>query len=374
MKQVQFITIGILLFLGFSITVAAQLKTGDIVKIKSVSSGKYAKPVSVDNNAGTVLTNQVVIFSNSNDAGLKWKVLASTDGFVRFQNLGSNKFLGILNADKKKYGMIHEKLVARGDDLFWKLEKTSKGFKLKNKGSNLFAAIEGGGSADNAKLIQWSDDGQNDIVWQFENAQSGSSDATGKKVLFDVVLNYISVSEATRNRIDNGDCRRTFGQVSTELWELDENNEMKTRLKSYNNMPELLYNQTNYSNPPTAGLSQYQDNLSASAKNQMGKVTYNIPETLLKGKKIMLVVKTNIGTRHKDNDFATYDALKMKEEEQNTFILDYRASRTEIIEKITDLTASGRNMHLQDFVIPFAAFQKTDDTHKVWVKFSCKLN
>ena len=162
--------------------------------------------------------------------------------------------------------------------------------------------------------------------------------------------------------------------MNTELWELDENNEMKTRLRSYNNMPELLYNQTNYSNPPTAGLSYHQDNRTASANSQMGKVAYNIPESLLTGRKVMLVVKTNVGTRHKDNDFASYDALKMKEEVTNTFILSNTRNRTETIETITDLTTSDRDMHFRDFIIPFSVFQRTDDTHKIWTKFSCKIN
>ena len=137
-------------------------------------------------------------------------------------------------------------------------------------------------------------------------------------------------------------------------------------------MSELLYQQTNFRNPPTAALSKYQDNINSTV--QMSKVTYNIPENLLINKRLMLVVKTNVGSRHKDNDFASYDALKMKEEVQSTFILDNRATRTETIETITDLSSSTRDMHFLDTMIPFAIFQKTDDTHKIWVKISCKKN
>ncbi len=258
--------------------------------------------------------------------------------------------------------------------MYWKLEKIATGFKLKNKNSGLLAAVEGGSVNNNAKLIQWTDQGQPDTEWQFETVGTNISTATGKKVLFDVVLNYIAVSEATRNRIDNGDCRRIFGQVSTELWELDENNEMKTRLRSYNNMSELVYNQTNFQGPPTAGLSYHQDDRNASANSQMGKVTYNIPEILLKEKKLMLVVKTFLGTRHKDSDLSSFDALKMSEEQRNTYILDYRSSRTETIEAITDLANTNQNMNLLNLVIPFSNFARADDTHKIWVKFTCKKN
>jgi hypothetical protein len=291
----------------------------------------------------------------------------------------TNKFLGVLNKSKEQYGFIAQRsetnapgvvgLVMNNDDLLWKLERTAKGFKLKNKNSGLVVAVESGGKNNDAKLIQWADQSQPDIQWQFETIGTTTSTTTGKKVLFDVTLNYIAVSEATRNQIDNGDCKRVFGSISTEIWELNDDNEMVTRLQSYNNMPELIYNQPNYQNPPTAALSYYQDNRTASNTSQMGRVTYNLPETLLKAKKLMLIVKTNLGTRHKDNNFATYDALRMAEETTQSFIL-FNGGQTEIIEAITDLSASSRDMHIQDWVIPFAAFQRTDDTHKLWVKIT----
>jgi hypothetical protein len=226
----------------------------------------------------------------------------------------------------------------------------------------------------NTGVLQLNDNSSSEMEWQFEVAGSGTASASGRKVLFDINLNYIAVSEATRNRIDNGDCRRIFGQVSTELWELDEDNEMKTRIRSYNNMPEIIYQQSNYNNPPTAGLSYYQDGLPGTGASSIGKITYNIPLELLQKKKVMLVVKTNLGSRHKDNDFASYDALRMKQEIQSTYILDSRATRAETIESITDLSALSDDMHLTGYSIPSNYFQRTDDTHKIWVKFNMKRN
>lgn len=374
MKQTN-INLSVLLFsLFFSLAVSAQLKDGEIVKIKNVNSGKYAVPKDVS----TYPDAEITINTGRNDAWFTWKAIAVTGGFYKFQNVHSNLFLGILNSNKQQYGFMVQRGGSRQQDLLWSLVKTATGFKLKNKNSNLFAAIEGGSKENNAKIIQWADQGQADLIWQFETVGSGNSTAAGKKVLFDVTLNYIAVSEATRNRIDNGDCKRVFGQISTELWELDENNEMKTKLRSYNNMPEMIYNQINHEGPPTAALSYYQDNPNASANNQMGKVTYNIPENLLKEKKVMLVVKTYLGTRHKDNDFASYDALRMKEEAQNTYILDYRNSRSETIQAITeDASVSGKSkvdMVLLSHIIPSALFTRADDTHKIWVKISTKIN
>ena len=366
MKRFTLYLTVMLVCLNMMVNVQAQLKNGEVVRIKNVNSGKYAIPVTTD------YSNQIVLSGTAGDIQ-NWKVVY-INGFYKFQNVQTGKFLGLRGASKAQYGFINQKPSGNHTDQQWKLENTSTAFKLKNRNSGLYAAVEGGSKSDNAKLVQWADNAQPDILWQFETVVSGTSSATGKKVLYDITLNYIAVSEATRNQIDNGDCRRIFGQVSTELWELDDDNEMKTRLRSYNNMPELIYNQTNYKNPPTAGLSYHQDNRAASDKNNMGKVTYNIPESLLTGKKLMLVVITNVGTRHKDNDFATYDALKMSDEVRTTYKLNNSGSFTETIQTITDHTASGRNMHLQDFVVPFAVFQRTDDTHKIWVKFTGKKN
>ncbi len=374
MKKIK-TNLSLMLFcLALAVTTDAQLNNGEIVKIKNVSSGKYAIPKDVS----TAADANVVIMTNRSDAWFTWKVVSTGGGYFKFQNMHTNMFLGILNSSKEQYGFVAQKNGGNQADLQWKLVNISTGFKLQNKNSNLFLAIEGGSKANNAKLVQWGDQGQADIQWQFETIGSGSSTASGKKVLFDVVLNYLAVSEATRNKIDNGDCKRIFGLIRTELWELDNNNEMKTKLQSYNNMPEMIYSQTNYEGPPTAALSYYQDNPNASANNQMEKVTYNIPESLLKDKKVMLVVKTYLGTRHKDNDFASFDALRMKEEVQNTYILDARSSRTETIQTITeDASVSGKSkvdMVLLSLIIPSALFTKADDTHKIWVKFSTKIN
>jgi hypothetical protein len=194
----------------------------------------------------------------------------------------------------------------------------------------------------------------------------------GNMVLYDITLNYIAVSEATRNRIDNGDCKRVFGQIKTELWELDQNNNKKTKLSAYDNMSEDIYAQSDYRYAPTAALSYYQDNRTEAANNSMGKVTYNIPERLLTTRRIMLVVKTYLGTRHKDNDLASYDALRMRNEETANYVLDNRDTRSESIQAITYLL--GSDMILGPLRIPYTVFAKTDDTHKLWVAFSCKLH
>lgn len=353
---------------------------GSVYKIKNVNSGRYAQTANASTENGATLH----LYDNSNDDHFKWNTIVVKDGYYKFQNVRSKKFLAVLGGSKDVYGILCQWDDTGQPDINWKLEKAASGYKLKNKNSNLFAAVEGGSKNNEAKLVQWNDAGQPDILWQFElvKQQPGSpttpAPSTGKKVLVDVILNSIAVSESTRNRIDNGDCKRIFGTILTELWELDENNEMKNKLGSYNNMQQAVYVQKNYQSPPPIALSFYQDNVSNAGNNEMGKVTYNIPEALLLQKRVMLVVKTNIGTRHKDNNFATYDCLKMEKEIQSTFILGTGTGNKYLLEGTdgqiqvnTDQASSGRNMHIQDMIIPFAIFQNTDDTHKIWVKLSC---
>src|SRR5690606_13256114 len=203
-----------------------------------------------------------------------------------------------------------------------------------------------------------------------EKASEKASVWDGKLVLFDVMLNSIGVSESTRNKVDNGDCKRVFGAVKTELWEMDDRNNKVRRINPYNNMADLVYLQEDYKSPAPVAYSCHQERGSTV---EMGKVTYNIPEELLKQKKLMLIVRTNLGTRHKDNDFATYDALRMAKEKESTFVLDgsiLTGQTDKTIQVNTDPAASNRAMHVQDFVIPFAVFQRTDDTHNIWLNMT----
>lgn len=348
---------------------------GSIYKIKNVNSGRYAQTA----NASTENGATIHLYDNRDDAHFKWKAIAVKDGY-KFQNVHSNKFLAIIGGSKEIYGALCQWDDAGQPDINWKLEKASTGYKLKNKNSNLLAAVEGGSKNNEAKLIQWNDAGQPDIVWQFELVKQTDppkppAPSTGKKILVDIVLNNMGVSEATRNRVDNGDCKRIFGIIKTEIWELNEDNEKKTMLASYNNMSQKVFNQLNYQSPPPVAFSFYQEK---PGNTEMSHVTYNISESLLQQRKIMLVVKTNVGTRHKDNDFATYDCLKMEDEKESTFILDMAAisgamgDKGQTIQVNTDQASSGRSMHIQDMVIPFAIFQNTDDTHKIWINISFK--
>lgn len=344
--------------------VRAQLEDGAVYKIRNVASGRYMQVQDASLKNGALIR----LWDNQDANHFRFKAKAVKGGNYRLQNINSNKYLAVENASRSNYGRICQ-WDANLASTLWKLETVANGFKIKNVNSNLLIGVEGGGRQNNALLVQWNDDGAQDKIWQFEKVNVTKSTAGGPKQLIDVVLNYIAVLEGTRNRMDNGDCARVFGHVKTELWELDEHNEMKVQLASYNNMPELLFNQQNYQSPPPVAIS-YRTNMDFAANNQVGKVTYNVPEVLLQQRRLMLVVKTHLGTRHKDNDFATFDCLGMPQEIQSAYILSSDASLRETIQASTDLSASGRDMHFQDFVVPFAIFQRTDDTHRIWVGIS----
>ena len=361
--------LAIVIHFCITIPATAQLVNGAVYKIKNTASGRYAQT-----GFGSLANGATIhLYDNQEANHFKWKAIYVNNGYYKFQNMQSNKYLAVLDASRELNAKICQWDDALRQAVTWKLERTSTGFKLKNRNSGLFAGMEAGGTGNGALLVQGNDDVANDKTWQFEKVNLATSTATGRKVLFDVVLNYIAVNESTRNRVDNGDCKRVFGYLQTELWELDENNEMKLQLASYNNVPEFLFNQRNFQSPAPAALS-YQLNMDYAANNQMGKVTYNIPEVLLARKKVMLVIKTYLGTRHKDNDFATYDCLKMDIEKQSSFILDNSGVLSETIMANTELSSSRRDMHLQDYIIPFAIFQKTDDSHKLWIKIATRKN
>ena len=78
----------------------AQLKDGDIVRIKNINSGKFAVPKDVS----TAPDAEIVINTGRNDAWFTWRVIAVPGGAYKFQNVHTNHFLGILNANKAQYG------------------------------------------------------------------------------------------------------------------------------------------------------------------------------------------------------------------------------------------------------------------------------
>ncbi len=93
---------------AITIIAQAQLKDGEIVRIKNVKSGKYARPENPP-AGGQEVNAQVVLYTRNEDARMKWKAIAVEGGYFKFQNLETNKFLGVLNRSKEQYGFICKK-------------------------------------------------------------------------------------------------------------------------------------------------------------------------------------------------------------------------------------------------------------------------
>jgi hypothetical protein len=371
MKKLSLLLICIqtILFSGYAQIIQTQSAVGCTVKIKSAYSGKIAQVGYASNDNGAM----IYTYSDGTATHFNWQVIDAGRGYLKFKNQNSGKYLAVHGGQTAPGTAILQHEDNGGEEFLWELRwQNNNSFKLVNKKSGKPMAIEGGSRGD-ARIVQWNDDNQGDIIWQLWPV-GNCGQATGRKILYDIVLNHIAVSEATRQQIDNGDCKRIFGSIITELWELDENNNPKTQLPAFNNMQPILYNQNNHQSPPPIALSQYQDNVQNTGGNQMGKVTYNIPEGLLQNKKVMLVLKINMGSRHKDNDFATFDYLAMENERSFSWVLDNQNSRNETAQVNTDQNYSGRDKHILDWVVPFHFFKNTDDTHNIWVKINCKKN
>lgn len=345
----------------------AQIRNGSLVQIKNrlTQTVVQTRVSAADSSVFAGAVNRVNINLS------QWRIITAPDGYL-FQTKDGRHFIGI----QSDTGADHNNLVLRRmtatnrNELVWALAPANGGYVIRNK-KNLHFMTQIAAAGSSLRNLVHSRTTNGSFFWSVTGADSIAANTpdTVKKVLFEVALNYIAVTEATRNRVDNGDCRRVFGEIKTEVWELGSNNVKVKKLAAYDNKPEFLFKQTNYSSPTTAGISYYQDNLTLAATGTMGKVTYNIPVTLLNNRRVMLVIKAYLGTRHKDSDLSSYDALRMKEEKQFTFILDNKVFRQELLQDVTE--RMGSEMKLSDITIPGNTFGG-DDAHRLLMAVSWK--
>lgn len=202
---------------------------------------------------------------------------------------------------------------------------------------------------------------------------SPTGEMDNEEVLVNISLNYIAVSETTRRRIDNGDCKRFFGNVWARLGTLDGDLEFGHYIDPVRD-DNILYVENNTQSSAPIAYSYYQDDMEEAKSETMGKVSFLVPENLLKAGRIQLELIYQLGTHHKDNDFATYDYLCMpltaKTETLDPKIADRNESQTFLIKTNTEEAESGRDVAFQDFVIPFAFLRGTDDTHFIWMHYT----
>jgi hypothetical protein len=354
-----------------------------------LSNGKV-----LDADAGQVNTNggKIQIWDRTGGSNQKWEIKKDhSNGTYTIKNLASGKFLDVNAGDvtsdggkvqlwdrvagNKNQNFIFTNRGSGKYTLHCEACKTSKFEELKFDMIKVLDVAGNNIGFNGTPIITWAYFAENrdNQIWYLERASNSSTPtSSGRKVLIDIDLNYIAVAEASRDRIDNNDCRRVFGEIKAEMYEMDNNNQPVRLIPTYNSTSSHLFIEKNYSSPPLIGANMFGSARSSYENSKMNTVTFNVDETLLKSNKIMLIIKSNLGTRHKDNDFASYDILRMKEQMESSFVINDRLPRKEEFRLNTDLSASDRSMHVMDFVIPGNVFNRTDDEHRLWVGITIK--
>jgi hypothetical protein len=355
---------------------------------------KLANGKVLDADAGQVHTNgcKIQIWDNVGGVNQKWEIKKDhSNGTFTIKSLASGKFLDIHAGDVSRDGgkvQLWDRVPGNKNQNFVFTDRgssrytihcascnTSKPEELK---FNMIKVLDVTGrniGTNGTPIITWGyfNDNRDNQIWYLERASdSNVPPSSGRKVLIDIDLNYIAVAEASRDKIDNDDCRRVFGEIKAELYEIDNNNQPERLIPSYNSGTSHLFIEKNFDKPPFIGVDRFGSPRSSYENSKMKTVTFNVDETLLKSSKLMLVLKTNLGTRHKDNNFASYDILRMKEMVENSVIINDKLPRKEEIRYNTDVSASDRSMHIMDLMIPHNVFFRTDDEHRLWVGLTIK--
>lgn len=197
--------------------------------------------------------------------------------------------------------------------------------------------------------------------------------AKDQLVSYEFSLNSIAIAEASRNTIDNNDCRQTWGEVNVTFRELDANGEINV------NVPPIKtdLNQKNLfdifagDNAFHRSNSYYGDNREVDSNNYIKRISVRVSEKLVKERRIVAVVECVMKNAHKDNDFASFDHLRMTEKKIVYFYLEDIPSKEEVMLVKTDgyysvYTARGGT------VVSSAYQGNPDDSHRIWLFFTVK--
>jgi hypothetical protein len=140
---------------------------GKFVHLKCVANNKVAQV----GNGGTNNGDKIYTYNNENYLHFNWQIIDGGDGFVKLRNQNSGKFLAVEGGSVENYKYIVQWDDDGREDIKWKVEYLAgsfTNFKLVNKKSNKILAIEGGAGQGDAKLVQWNSDNNSDKIWQFE--------------------------------------------------------------------------------------------------------------------------------------------------------------------------------------------------------------
>ncbi len=194
-----------------------------------------------------------------------------------------------------------------------------------------------------------------------------------KLVSYEFTLNLISVAESTRNTIDNNDCKQTWGKVTVTFRELDANGEIDLHIPPIKTdfNETILFDFFAGNDAYYRSNSYYGDSRELDDNNYIKRISVRVSENLVKNRRIVAVVECDMKTAHKDNDFASFDRLRMARKESAYFYLEDIARKEEVMMVKTDgyysvfKTKGGSGVSTSFSGNP-------DDTHRIWLGFTIK--
>ena len=191
-------------------------------------------------------------------------------------------------------------------------------------------------------------------------------------VSYEISLDQISVAEASRNTIDNNDCRSTWGSIRIKFYELDANGQIDLRKSIPSDLNEdTFFDKVIGRNAPFRSKSYYQDRIGVSNNEYIKRISVRVSENMVKNRRIVARVEVQLRTAHKDNDFASYDILRMSTPTSTIFYLEDLPIKEETVSVITNghssivrVVGGGEAEGING--------GNSDDTHRIWLGFTIK--
>lgn len=256
------------------------------------------------------------IWTCDGNADKNWNIIAAADGCYKIQNMNSNLFLAV-GAGSRDYGGRVVQYVDQGQqDILWRFIDIGSGvYKIQNKNSGLVLAIGAGLRENGAPLIQWGDEGQQDTKWKLNPLKSPKKPAptaytppaVSKNLM--VTLNGIFMGECG----NPNDCTHEPVAGEVHIYLVDKTTGAKVLST---NAESTLWNSnrnydlvcTNYKSASAGNGYGSGDGIIAPesvANNLRTKLFYSVDEAMFRSNRYELVVRFNLGSAHKDNDFAS---------------------------------------------------------------------
>ena len=198
------------------------------------------------------------------------------------------------------------------------------------------------------------------------------SDAVADKMIsYEISLDQFSVAEATRNTIDNNDCRSTWGNVRIGFYELDANGQINLSKRIIADLDEESFFYTMIGRHAAhRSKSFYQDRIGNNDNERIKRISVRVSENMVKNRRIVAKVEVQLRTAHKDNDFATYDILRMAAPVSNIIYLEDLPTKEETISVLTN--GHSNIVKVAGGIAEGINGGNSDDTHRIWLHFTIK--